>query len=214
MPVSLQDSVFVETYKDRSPRNPSQRYYQLSAFGSLLGLNCTYLALFFFHHSFPSHPSRIDINLFWALLHQASAQWKAKQPKCTHTQAVSSRETVNHTAAIEVTVKGGVQFAEQPPDGAVSQVSFEVLTACRWHFKTKSSQRPRKGHCFISHFPKPVDWIGVLPRSILAPRSYVWQPWVRWTGLPRNFLSCCPRMALSAPEWMRRGQKSYYVLSA
>lgn len=148
VPVSLQDSVFVETYKDRSPRNPSQRYYQLSAFGSLLGLNCTYLALFFFHHSFPSHPSRIDINLFWALLHQASAQWKAKQPKCAHTQPVSSRETVNHTAAIEVMVKG-MQFAEQPPDGAVSQVSFEVLTACRWHFKRKSSQRPRKGHFFI-----------------------------------------------------------------
>lgn len=60
VPVSLQDSVFVETYKDRSPRNPSQRYYQLSAFGSLLGLNSTYLALFFsITHSLAIHHGSI-----------------------------------------------------------------------------------------------------------------------------------------------------------
>lgn len=63
VPVSLQDSVFVETYKDRSPRNTSQRYYQLSAFGSLLGLNCTYLAPFSFSitHSLAIHHGSIYI---------------------------------------------------------------------------------------------------------------------------------------------------------
>lgn len=97
---------------------------------------------------------------------------------CTHTSWEQQRNRESHCSNRGHGV-GGVQFAEQPPDGAVRQVSFEVLTACRWHFKRKSSQRPRKGHCFISHFPKPVDWIGVLPGSILASRSYVWQPWDR-----------------------------------
>lgn len=97
---------------------------------------------------------------------------------CTHTSWEQQRNRESHCSN-RGHGEGGVQFAEQPPDGAVRQVSFEVLTACRWHFKRKSSQRPRKGHCFISHFPKPVDWIGVLPGSILASRSYVWQPWDR-----------------------------------
>lgn len=100
---------------------------------------------------------------------------------CTHTSWEQQRNRESHCSN-RGHGEGWVQFAEQPPDGAVRQVSFEVLTACRWHFKRKSSQRPRKGHCFISHFPKPVDWIGVLPGSILASRSYVWQPWDRLDG--------------------------------
>lgn len=68
------------------------------------------------------HPSPINMNLFWASLYLASAQWKTKH----HTGEAAEKQWI--TAEMEVTPRR-CRPAEQPQGGAVSSVCPTLASA-------------------------------------------------------------------------------------